>query len=58
MINMVYLPNSPLSSAAEGFRRFLSGHPGKRKKAVDLHTLPAGRTGKQKMKGKRLRVKG
>jgi DNA-binding transcriptional LysR family regulator len=31
---MVYLPNSPLSSAAEGFRRFLSDRPdkGERKK--------------------------
>jgi DNA-binding transcriptional LysR family regulator len=33
-IYMVHLRNSPLSSAAEGFRRFLSARPGDRKKAT------------------------
>ena len=32
-ICMIYLRNSPLSSAAEGFRRFLSVPPGKREGA-------------------------
>jgi len=34
-IFMVYLRNSPLSSAAEGFRRFLSVHPGNQEGAGD-----------------------
>lgn len=33
-IYMVYLRNSPLSSAAEGFRRFLSARPGNGEKAT------------------------
>ena len=48
---MLYLPNSPLSSAAEGFRRFLSDSPDKRKKAADLNAPGASRT-----RGKRSRV--
>jgi DNA-binding transcriptional LysR family regulator len=32
MLYMLYLPNSPLSPAAEGFRRFLTDRPGKRER--------------------------
>ncbi|MGB6410419.1 MAG: hypothetical protein WBF16_04370 [Candidatus Deferrimicrobiaceae bacterium] len=35
-IYMLYLRNSPLSSAAEGFRRFLSAHSDNREKAPGL----------------------
>jgi DNA-binding transcriptional LysR family regulator len=52
MIYMLYRPKSPLSSAAEGFRRFLSDHPDKRKGAVDFPALPVNRTGKKRSRGK------
>jgi len=39
-IYMLYLRNSPLSSAAEGFRRFLSAHSDNREKAPDPSTQP------------------
>jgi len=48
MIYMLYLPNSPLSSAAEGFRRFLSDRSDKRERTADPSTLPASRTGKKR----------
>lgn len=40
-IYMLYLRNSPLSSAAEGFRRFLSDRPDKQEGAADRSALPA-----------------
>jgi DNA-binding transcriptional LysR family regulator len=52
MIYMLNLPKSPLSSAAEGFRRFLSDHPVKKEEPADL---PRGRRTevkeRQKVKG-------
>ncbi|NNG46482.1 MAG: LysR family transcriptional regulator [Deltaproteobacteria bacterium] len=39
-IYMVYLQKSPLSSAAEGFRRFLSARPGNGEKAPDPSAQP------------------
>jgi DNA-binding transcriptional LysR family regulator len=39
-IYMLYLRNSPLSSAAEGFRRFLSVYPGKPEEPADLPAPP------------------
>ncbi len=53
-INILYLRNSPLSSAAEGFRQFLSDRPDKREGAADLPDLPASRTGKKRSRRRTL----
>ena len=49
---MLYLPNAPLSSAADGFRRFLSGRLDKREKAADFPALAASQTRKNRSRGK------
>jgi len=47
-IYMLYLRNSPLSSAAEGFRRFLSDRPVKQEEAASPPAFPAIRPGKKR----------
>jgi DNA-binding transcriptional LysR family regulator len=48
-IYVLYLPNSPLSSAAEGFRRFLTDRPDKREGGADPPARPVSRKGKGKL---------
>lgn len=49
---MLYLPNSPLSPAAEGFRLFLSKSRDKLERAAGLPVLPSSRTGKKRSRGR------
>lgn len=48
---MVYLPNTPMSSAAEGFRRFLSDRSGKQEKVSRLPARAPDRAGKKRSSG-------
>ena len=49
---MLYLPNSPLSTAAEGFRLFLSESRDKLERAAGLPVLPSSPTGKKISRGR------
>jgi len=51
-IFILYLRDNPLSSAVEGFRRFLSDRPFKGERAADIPALQANRTGKKRSRRK------
>lgn len=51
-IFILYLRDNPLSSAVEGFRRFLSDRPFRGERAADIPAIPANRTRKKKFRGK------